>query len=63
VIVVAVVLALGVLLLAVLTGTGEHRRGARAPVVLLAGLFFPLAWLVWYLRDERPYRRDAAHAG
>lgn len=58
---IAVVAVLGTFLLAlaVLTGLGEHRRGARVPVVLVAGAFVPIAWLAWYLRDERPYRRTA----
>ncbi|MXG88602.1 hypothetical protein [Nocardioides flavescens] len=52
--------ALVVLLLAVLTGLGEHRRGARASTVFVAALLFPLAWLVWYVRDELPVRRRRA---
>ncbi|GAA3520241.1 hypothetical protein [Nocardioides daeguensis] len=59
-VVAVVVLALGLLALALLTGIGERRRGAGGAVVVVAGLFFPLAWLVWHLRDEQPYRRGAA---
>lgn len=38
--------------LAALTAVGERRRGGRLPVAVLAGLFFPLAWIAWYARDE-----------
>jgi len=50
------------LLLSVLTGLGEHRRGAGVGWVLLAGLFFPITWVVWYVRDEHPFRRTARRA-
>ena len=43
--------------LPVLTGLGAHRRGLAIPLVVLAGVFFPVTWTVWYLRDEHPYRR------
>jgi len=42
---------------AVLTGLGAHRRGAGIPMAFLLGAFFPLTWVAWYVRDERPYRR------
>ena len=38
--------------LAAMTAVGQRRRGARPATVLLAGLFFPLAWIGWYTRDE-----------
>ena len=38
--------------LALLTALGEWRRGAHSVVVPLAGLLFPVTWLVWYVRDE-----------
>ena len=38
--------------LGLLTSLGERRRGARAVVVPLAGLLFPVTWVVWYARDE-----------
>lgn len=41
--------------LAVLTGTGARRRGGTVPLALLAAVFFPVAWVVWYVRDERPW--------
>lgn len=44
-----------VVALAILTAIGERRRGGRLAVVLLAGVFFPVAWIAWY-------RRDAMHA-
>lgn len=49
--------AVPALALAVLTGLGEHRRGASLPVVLGAGLLFPLAWVSWYVRDRRAVAR------
>jgi hypothetical protein len=58
----AIVLALGVLLLVgpmALTGWGAHRRGRRPAVAVLSGLFFPVAWVAWYLRDEHPSRYRA----
>ena len=49
--------------LAVLTGMGSHRRGARAGVVVLSAALFPLAWVAWYVSDVHPYRhRAASHA-
>lgn len=28
------------------------------PLAALAGILFPVTWIVWYLKDEHPYRRD-----
>lgn len=52
------VLVMGAALLVLmgLTATGEHRRGHGIVLALAAGLFFPITWTVWYLRDEHPYR-------
>lgn len=56
VVILAVVLvASPLLLLAVLTAIGERRRGAPLPIVVVAGIFFPVTWVTWYVRDERPY--------
>jgi hypothetical protein len=44
----------------VLTALGERRRSRRWSVAVVAGLFFPVTWVAWYLRDERPYRSPAA---
>jgi hypothetical protein len=55
------VLAAISLLLPVLTALGAHRRGSEVPLAVLAGLFFPVTWTVWYLRDEHPYRRAHGH--
>jgi len=55
----ALVLLGGVLALVVLTGVGARRRGQTALPASLAGVFFPVTWVVWYLRDERPYRQAA----
>lgn len=52
----ALVMAAAVLVLMGLTATGEHRRGHGIVLALAAGLFFPITWTVWYLRDEQPYR-------
>ena len=38
--------------LAGLTAVGERRRGGRAGTVVLAGLFFPVSWIVWHAHDE-----------
>jgi hypothetical protein len=45
-----------VLVLPVLTAVGARRRGYGVAAALITGLFFPVTWTVWYLRDERPYR-------
>lgn len=44
--------AVAVLALAVLTAVGARRRGNRAVVVVLASVFFPITWVVWYARDD-----------
>jgi hypothetical protein len=51
--------ALGVFVLTppVLTVLGARRRGLALPRAVVAGVFFPITWTVWYLRDEHPYRR------
>ncbi|MGO4200691.1 hypothetical protein AB4Z09_02825 [Rhodococcus sp. TAF43] len=58
--VVGVVAAAGVvvvvwLVFAGLTSTGAHRRGQRPIPAAGSGLFFPVTWVVWYIRDERPF--------
>lgn len=60
---VVVILALAVLgaLLVLLTGLGARRRGLDVLPASVAGLFFPLTWIVWYVRDEHPYRRGHQH--
>ena len=40
----------------------EPASVATRYLVVLAGLFFPVTWTIWYLRDERPYRRTHRHA-
>lgn len=59
--VVAVLVLVGTYLLplGVLTGIGARRRGATRPLALLAGVAYPLTWMVWYVRDEHPYRAAA----
>jgi len=49
---------MGTVLLALMsvTATGERKRGRGVGLALVAGLFFPITWTVWYLLDERPYR-------
>jgi len=42
----------------VLTALGQHRRGGRLPLAVLAGVLFPVTWVVWYVRDQRPYHRS-----
>lgn len=57
--------AVALLALAVLTALGSMRRGARLPAAALSGLFFPVTWVFWYLRDVHPYagRRSGAATG
>lgn len=57
--------AVALLALAVLTALGSLRRGARLPAAALSGLFFPVTWVLWYLRDVHPYagRRSSAATG
>jgi hypothetical protein len=58
-------LTIALLALAVLTALGSLRRGARLPAAALSGLFFPVTWVLWYLRDVHPYagRRSRASTG
>jgi hypothetical protein len=44
---------------AALTFVGHHKRGNGIASAVVAAIFFPVAWAVWYVRDEHPYR--AAH--
>jgi len=57
--------AVALLALAVLTALGSMRRGARLPAAALSGLFLPVTWVLWYLRDVHPYagRRSSAATG
>lgn len=57
VIVVAVVLLVVGSPFAVLTAIGARRRGNRMALALLAGLAYPVTWVIWYVRDEHPYTR------
>jgi len=54
--------AVALLTLPTLTAMGARRRGLRVYESLLAGVFFPLTWAVWYLQDEHPYRRSRHQA-
>ena len=51
------VLAAVALPLPILTAVGAHQRGLSLPRAAVTGLFFPVSWTVWYVRDEHPYRR------
>lgn len=46
-----------VLAVAALTALGERRRGGRVPTAVVAGICFPVTWVTWYVRDQRPFRR------
>ncbi|MFC9768524.1 hypothetical protein [Rhodococcus jostii] len=35
------------------TAHGQSRRSGNPWTVFAAGMFFPIAWVVWYLRDRR----------
>lgn len=54
-VILAVVLLCGPLM--ILTGLGARRRGQALAPAAVAGLYFPVTWIVWYVRDEDPYRR------
>lgn len=56
----AAALALGAVLLGcmALTAFGERRRGHGIALTVAAGIFFPVTWAVWYLRDERAARTE-----
>ncbi len=55
IVVFALVLASGLIALMVLTAVGARTRGSSITQASLAGLFFPVTWTAWYLRDEHPY--------
>ncbi len=57
---VSIAVAVAVLLgpLAAMTAHGAQRRGNGAWIAALSGLFFPVTWVVWYLRDEHPYAQS-----
>jgi len=44
--------AVALLLLGALTGMGSRRRGAGWRVTVLSAVFFPVAWIDWYVRDQ-----------
>ncbi len=55
---VGVVLGISLLLtFPLLTSLGARRRGLGVLATVAAGIFFPVTWAVWYIRDEHPYRR------
>ncbi|BAH51849.1 hypothetical protein [Rhodococcus opacus] len=41
-----------ILLVAVFTGIGEHRRTNNLGLSLLAVPCFPVFWIAWYVRDD-----------
>ncbi|MBA2697738.1 MAG: hypothetical protein H0U61_03075 [Nocardioidaceae bacterium] len=58
----AVVLGTAVFVaLPILTILGARHRGLGLAAAVAAGIFLPITWTVWYLRDERPYRRALHH--
>ena len=46
------VLAVAWLALGALTAAGSRRRGRGLGLATLAGLFFPVTWVMWYLADH-----------
>lgn len=46
-----------VLVLDPLTAVGARRRDAGMAVTVLAGVCFPVTWVLWYVRDQHPYQR------
>jgi hypothetical protein len=53
-------LALPVVALMALTGRGQLGRGGRVATALLAGVFFPVTWVAWYVVDRRRAQRTGA---
>jgi hypothetical protein len=50
--------------LGALTASGSRRRGAGRLTAVVSGLFFPVTWVVWHVRDtRRPGGREAAAGG
>jgi hypothetical protein len=41
------------LALSALTAAGAFRRGQHRGLAVATGLFFPVAWVMWYLIDKR----------
>jgi hypothetical protein len=60
VLLVLTLVGLAVVALMVLTGRGQRQRGGAAGTVLLAGAFFPVTWVVWYVADRRRAQRRGA---
>ena len=56
VVIIVLPVVLGLVALMTLTAFGAHRRGSNLPGSAVAGVFFPFTWVVWYVRDEHPYR-------
>lgn len=52
-----VVVAVASLPFVLLTISGARKRGNGRAASGVAGLFFPITWIAWYLRDEHPYQR------
>ncbi|WP_296604185.1 hypothetical protein [Nocardioides sp.] len=50
---IAVLLAVAAVVIALiaLTAVGQRRRGGGLAVAAIAGVFFPVAWVAWYVRD------------
>lgn len=57
VVIIVLPVVLGLVALMTLTAIGAHRRGRGLPGSAAAGVFFPVTWAAWYVRDEHPYRR------
>jgi hypothetical protein len=47
------VLCTTILLLGALTGVGARRRGYGPGVCLFEAVFFPVAWIIWFIADNR----------
>jgi hypothetical protein len=39
--------------LAALTASGSRRRGAGPWSAAIGGVFFPVTWVIWYVRDAQ----------
>jgi ABC-type polysaccharide/polyol phosphate export permease len=54
----AVLLVCLLLAAPVTTAVGARRRGLGTAAAVVVGIFFPVTWVVWYVRDERPFARQ-----
>jgi hypothetical protein len=42
---------------AALTALGARQRRCSVGMAILCGALFPVVWVAWYVKDERPFGR------